>query len=134
MPIAEEKLERIREATVLLILDLRAQYLANGASALTHWDQIATRMQSSIRQASTIDTWFSLMMRKLQIQAPSSNSAYSISALKTAVGSELMEWRRIVEKEAGALLAQARLAAEQRRADRDARLAGDVIGVQTEVA
>jgi hypothetical protein len=109
----------MRGATVDLILSLRAQYLANGASPLKHWDQISERIQASIRQTSTVDQWCSLMMRQLQLQSPSLNSASSIAALRSTVGVHVLAWQRMVANETGALMADARLLAEQRKLGRE---------------
>ena len=115
----DQRLEAMRGATVDLILSLRAQYLANGASPLKHWDQISERIQASIRQTSTVDQWCSLMMRQLQLQSPSLNSASSIAALRSTVGVHVLAWQRMVANETGALMADARLLAEQRKLGRE---------------
>ena len=119
----EKRLEELREATVLVILDLRAQYLANGAKALSHWDQISERMQAAIRITSTVDAWVSRVMRMLQIQAPSSALSSSIEVLRDTVTGAHVEWRRLVETESGALIASARREAERRREMREASAA-----------
>ena len=113
--ISEEEKESLRQATILVILDIRAQYLANGASALKHWEQLTTRVRSAAKQATTAAEWVSQVMRKLQIEAPSSNCSENINRLVSRTHSCDAEWLDLVEREVGYLIAACREEAEARQ-------------------
>ena len=110
----------MRSATVLLILELRAMYLANGASPLKHWDQISDRTRSSARKSTSVQEWSSALMRSLQLAAPSKSASSAISSLLATVAERSAEWLDLVERECGLLMALAREEAERRKDVREA--------------
>lgn len=134
MKLDEQAKEKLRTETVEVLLDLRAAYLATaGANPLKHWDQLQDRMRAAARTCASPEEWVTKMARDLQLSAPSLTSSRSLLALVGEVSERhcRREWLDLVEREHGYLLALARLAAEQRRAARDAAVAttedGEVI-------
>ena len=117
----EVLIETWRESTIAVILDLRAQYLANGASPLSHWDQLKTRVHACAKQSSGVREWCSLMLRKLQLEAPSVSLAYGIDALAALTDANEPAWLALVEKEVGFMIAMARVKADQRQQARAVR-------------
>lgn len=115
--------EHMSDATVDVLLALRAQYLATGASALKHWDQIAEAMKSAVRRSSGPEAWVSTMGMRLRLEAPTSALSAATVALVEAVRRyDVRAWLALVESEGVYLLARARTLAEERR---DAKLAAD---------
>lgn len=116
----EETKEAWRNLLVLVLLDLRAAYLAAGASPLKHWDQLLDRMRASSRTSSSVEEWHTSMCRSLQLGAPSSAASSTLSELVLTVGPYRSELLDLVEREHGYLMAKARLEAERRKDARDA--------------
>ena len=114
----EETKEAWRNLLVLVLLDLRAAYLAAGASPLKHWDQLLDRMRASSRTSSSVEEWHTSMCRSLQLGAPSSAASSTLSELVLTVGPYRSELLDLVEREHGYLMAKARLEAERRKAER----------------
>lgn len=123
MALNEEEKEKLRTRTVEFLLCLRAQYLAGGANALRHYDQIQNRMLAAARQSATAEEWTTAMMRGLQLPAPNSSTCSAILDLSNAVrdvgeqGCE--EWFGLLEREYGLLMALVRKCAEERKAKRE---------------
>lgn len=118
---SDETKEEWRAQTVAVLLDLRAAYLANGASALKHWDQMLDRMRAAARTSASVEEWHTSMMRSLQLGAPSSGASSMLTTLVALVGPYRSEWLDLIEREHGLLLAMARLEAERRRDVREAK-------------
>lgn len=119
------KTDRVRAATVELVLDLRAEYLATGANALPHWDQLLDRMRASARSTSSVVSWITAVSRGLGLGAPSERRGQSTVALVEAVGPDDAAFLDLVENEHAYLLALARRAARERREERAARRAAE---------
>lgn len=114
--------ETMRTATILVLLDLRAAYLANGASPLRHWDQVLDRMRAATRTTSTVEEWHTTMLRGLQLGAPSSSACSRLLELVSVVAGDRAAWLDLIERESGYLLAAARLESERRRDERAAKM------------
>lgn len=109
--------------TVLVLLDLRAAYLAAGASPLKHWDQILDRMRAATRTTSSVEEWHTAISRSLQLGSPSKAASSALLELVQTVGPFRGAWLDLVERESGLLMAMCRLEAERRK---DARVGGVV--------
>ena len=121
----EDVKETLRNLTVLVLLDLRAAYLAAGASPLRHWDQLLDRLRAAARTSAGVEEWHSAMCRSLQLPAPSSSACSALDELVMTVGPLRSEWLDLLEREHGYLLAKSRLEAERRRDARDANAKGE---------
>ena len=102
---------------VEVILSNRRQYLAGGASALTHWDMLHNRALSAARRSSTVDKWVSLYRRGLQLGAPDSSACSAIVDLTGTVRELNADSATIamIRDEIGLLMALARKCAEERK-------------------
>lgn len=118
----EEQLEGLRTKTVEVILALRGMYLAEygGSVALKHWEHLQTRSLSAARRAANPDEWSTLMLKGLRLQSLSkacSRALVELGASVKELGAQ-QAWLDLVEREIGLLMAMARLAAEERQAQR----------------
>lgn len=119
----QQEKERLRTATVELLLVVRAAYLATpGANALKHWELLSNRLLSSARTSATPEEWSTQLCRSLQIQSLSSSACSALVDLVHIVTERncASEWLQLLEKEQGYLMAQCRLIAEQRKEAREA--------------
>lgn len=109
--------EQVEEALVRLILAARAEYLAAGANALKHWDQIQDRLRAAARTSSAVGQFVTAFSRGLQLSAPGGARAAATERLAEAV-EEYPRWLELVEEEHAFLLAAARLRSDQRREEK----------------
>lgn len=126
----DAQLERLRTMTVELVLEIRAAYLRAGGSPLKHWDQLQSRMRSATARAANPDEWETMMGRGLQLGAPSKGRCRALLDLGSTVrelGAQ-REWLRMMDREAGLILAMTRAASEQRRAEVVNEETGEVFG------
>lgn len=126
---------RLEGLTVTLLLELRREYLAAGASALKHWDQLQSRMLAAARTTDSVPEWLSSMCRALQLGAPLSSTCSAASALQRAVladGGRAAEWLDLLEREHAFLIASARLEAERRKETKDAGLAEKIASMDAD--
>jgi hypothetical protein len=118
--ISVDQREHLVRLTREVLLEMRGMYLAAGASPLKHWDQIQDRMRAATRTSTTPSEWCSRLLRDLALGAPSSSLSRSMDALYIAVSEvKASEWLDLVEREAGYVMAMARLEAERRRGERE---------------
>lgn len=117
--ISDDEMERWREATTGVMLDLRSAYLRAGASPLKHWDQLLDRMRAAARTAASVEEWHTSMSRSLQLGAPSNSASSALADLRALVGAARSEWLDMIEREHGLLIAMARLEAVRRKGERD---------------
>lgn len=118
MKLDETVKEKLRTLTVEVLLDIRAAHLASGASPLTHWTQLQTRMRSAARTTANPEEWITSVRRHLAIQdAPNLSSSRSFRGLADCVREKscAREWLDLVEAEHGYLIAVAQGIAEERR-------------------
>lgn len=111
----------LKRLLVEWLLALRAEYLASGANAVTHWEHLQTRPLAAARTCGTIDEWITTTRRKLQLTAPSKDSSRCSVALCSEVKDQ--GWRdtevlRLVERRIALIVAEARAEAEERKARR----------------
>lgn len=116
-----EKRERWRKLTVDLVMAVRSEYLASGASALSHWDQLKDRMLASARTSQGASEWVTALCRRLSLAAPgkplSSATESLVSDVESAGPRGELEFLAFVEAEYGLVLARARLEGERRRSE-----------------
>lgn len=119
----KQQKEDLRNRLVSLILEVRRQYLAEGANSLKHWDQLQGALKSAGRQAETVEQWYSTLARKVRLGPPSSSLSSDVVALREYVdglGAEARtEFLRMAMDELPLLVALARSAADARREARD---------------
>lgn len=110
------------DATVQFLLAARAQFLKTGASPLTHWSQMTTRLQLTPQTCTSVEEMTSRYLRDLRIEAPSRDSSSAMEELRRVVAENggAVAWLDFVEREAAFLIARARNLADERR---DLRLA-----------
>ncbi len=113
--------EDMREATVLVLLGLRREYLAQGASPLKHWTQLQDRMRSAARMAVDVPTWVTQISRSLGIGAANAKHAKHVTSLATLIGADSAAWLDLLEEEHAYLIALARLAAQREKESREAK-------------
>lgn len=117
--IDDRKKEHLTDLTVDVVLAVRRQYLAGGANALRHWDQITERVRAATRTTAGPEEWMTKLLRDLQIASPSSDLAAGAEALvETARKYGVRAWLALVEAEYAFIIARARRIAEERAAAR----------------
>ncbi len=116
--IDEEAKEKLRTATVEVLLEMRSAYLRTGqANTLKHWEILQNRTRAAARTCATPEKWATKLQRDLQIQSLGKSGSQVLTDLVHEV-TELVartEWLDLVEKEIGYLMAMARLTSEQRK-------------------
>lgn len=122
--IDEQLKEQLRTKTVETLLAVRAVYLGTpGANMLKHWDQIQERMRAAARTTASPEEWATKLCRDLQLPALGSTHSSILKELVDCVteNSCRNEWLDLLEQESGYLMALARLVAEQRKEEREAK-------------
>ena len=117
----DQQRERLRTLTVEVILAVRREYLASGANALTHWDQIQDRMRMATRTTTSPEEWATALCRSLRLPALHSVSCLALLDLANAVRDMKCapSWLDQCEREYGWIIALARRSAEQARERRE---------------
>ena len=119
---SDAQLEVLRTMTVELLLEMRRAYLMGPSpNTMKHWDILQSRMLSATARSANPDEWATLLASGLQLGAPSKGRSQALVDLGAKVRElgAAREWLRMVEREHGLLMAMARLASEQRRAERE---------------
>jgi len=116
-----DRSELFRERTRDVILAMRAQYLASGANALTHWDQITARARAALQMHPTAARWMGELARTLRIGAPSNSTSSAMLALEAEVDGRGLSavWREAMRHELPLVMAEARFEAEARKERRE---------------
>ena len=116
--IDEAAKEKLRTATVEMLLEMRSAYLRTGqANALKHWEILQNRTRAAARTSASPEEWATKLQRDLQIPSLGKNASQALTDLVHEV-TELgcrTDWLDLVEKEIGYLMAMARLTSEQRK-------------------
>lgn len=120
MRLDENRKEVLEQATVRVLLAIRARYLAEGANALKHWDQLHDRMRSAIEEVKhkTVAAWFTRLAETLDIQVTSSISSVVAELEAEVQTTERSAWANMVREEHAMLIALAQKEAEARKAAR----------------
>lgn len=120
---SDERRSGQRQHTVALLVALRAEYLAAGASPLKHWDQLQDRVRIAARTSESAGQWVSALARSLGLGAPTKARSSATTTLCELVGDNKRDNAAFldqVEEECGLLMALAVQEATRRRAARDA--------------
>ena len=115
----EQRADAVREAAVMLLLEARAEYLANGANPMKHWDQLQDRLATSLRTSGNAEQMVSSLRRGLNLSAPSSAFSKASTTLVEVMDADPMLWLGMMESEIGYLMARTRVEAERRKAARE---------------
>lgn len=121
----DKRREDLRNATISLLLEVRKTYLAQGNSALDHWQQIQTRVRVACKSAATVEGWFSRLSRDLRLPAASSSLSSELEKLRAAVDKDALDWLRLLEDETAALIGRTRAVADAQRAAREEGIDAD---------
>ncbi len=118
----EEKLEVLRDTIVGFLLQIKSQYLANGANPIKYLGQLQSRMKFAANTTSTVEEWSSEMCRKLQL-SPSSALSFAMIELREMVHDEWsdMEFIELIDRETPMLLAMMQVEAQRIRDERKNR-------------
>lgn len=111
----QRKLE-VRDVAVGVVLAIRSAYLDSGASILTHWDQIQDRMRAAARTSSSVEEWYTGLVRSLQLATLTKASSSEVIGLVEIVGADRRAFLDLIEAEFGYIIAKARVTLERRRA------------------
>lgn len=122
--IDETKRRVLEDLVVEWLLATRAEYLASPqANVLKHWDQLQDRIRAAARTTASPEEWLTAVRKGLRLSAPSPASSRCSAALASEVQDETTAraFLALIEARHAYLLARARLAAEERKAVREAK-------------
>ena len=121
MALSKEDKSRLEDLTVALMLSIRSEFLASGAKALTHWEQLHTRMKRASLTTSSMQRCITKIYEGLRLGAPRSSTCSDIGRLSAAIAEiERGEsaWMAMLRTEHAYLIARCRVEAERRKDDR----------------
>lgn len=124
--LTDREMQDLRILTRDLLLEVRAQYLAAGASPLKHWDQLADRLRAAIATTATPEELVTSLLRGLNLSAPSSSVSWAMVRLSDEVAAmnATRPYFDMLEREYALVHALTRLEAEDRKERRAATAAG----------
>lgn len=111
----EGKRDRVIDRVVDLLMEVRAEYLAGGANALKHWDQIHDRAKLATRTSERMSEWCSTLRRRLNLSTPSNSTSSALLALCAEVDADDAEALDLIESEMSFVMARCRVEAERRK-------------------
>lgn len=112
-----EQIGRYQDTCVELVLALRAAFLKEHPSeALKHWDQLKTRIQSTLSMTSTPESFLAKLVDKMRIEAPPVRLSKSCLEFATAARG-LQNWRQEFERTLTYIIARARVKVDEARDD-----------------
>jgi hypothetical protein len=116
-PMNQELKKQATELTIELLLLLRKEFLEQGASSLSHWEQMQTRLAIASRTAATIDLWYSTLLRGLRLEGLNLRCCESFELLRGFLLTAQIEqeWIAEMDKILPAIIAKTRVAAESRK-------------------
>lgn len=120
----EGKRDRVIDRVVDLLMEVRAEYLAGGANALKHWDQIHDRAKLATRTSERMSEWCSTLRRRLNLGSPSSSTSSALLALVAEVDVDDSEALELIESEMSYVMARCKAEAQRRREAREAAQEG----------
>jgi cyanophycinase-like exopeptidase len=113
--------EAVRDAAVDLVMETRGEFLASGASPLSHWDQLHDRLLVAMRSSESIETLVTAWRRGLRLGVPSLGCSASAERLMSAADADAQEMIEMLEAEIGLVMARARLEADRRKQQKENR-------------
>lgn len=125
----------LTDVVVRWVLAARAEFLAQGANSLSHWEQIETRMRAAAKMTTTAPEWMTRTLRGLRIVGQSRSLSLATVALAAAVGDRPGVLLDLIDRDSAYILALARSEAERRkraRVEADAYQQGLVIDEEAE--
>lgn len=125
-------MDDVRWGFVRFLDAIRRDALAAGLAVLTQYDQIQTRARWGTRTAATIEEWADVVRRGLRVVSYSAPAAKALNDLVEIVAAfasaeDLVKKRAtakalaLLEAEIGWFVAQLRIAAQERREQRELR-------------
>lgn len=112
--------EELTVAVVDLVLAIRSEYLAGGGKALSHWDQLQSRLLVAARSSRDARRFVTRYAQGMRLGAPQADRSAATDGLYRLVG-DGPEWLREIPQEVAYIMALARLRADERRESRKAR-------------
>lgn len=119
--------KRKRELETMLVevlLSFRQQYLRTpGANTLENWRIVLDRMVASSRSSETVDKWFTMVQKRLQIPQLGKELSSDLLSLSQYVHDNDVwpEARNMIERERGLLEALGRSISDKRKEEREAQ-------------
>lgn len=111
--------DRVIDAVVALLLEVRAEYLAAGANALKHWQQLQDRALLATRTSERMSEWVTTLRKELQLGSPSNSASRAVIALCEEVDADDAEALDLIEDELGYVMARCRVEAMRRKAAKE---------------
>lgn len=120
--LSDSEREELVLQTVKVMDDARIAFLRGGGSPLKQWDMVEARAKSASRRTASVEEWVTALYRGLQLGPPSSSASSGIDSLARIVREwdAADEWFALLDRETTYMIAQARLAVEEKRAKREA--------------
>lgn len=116
-------MDDLTAAVVRWVLAARAEFLAQGASSLSHWEQLETRMRAAAKTTTTAPEWMARTLRGLRIVGQSRSLSLATVHLAETVGARHGALLDLIDRETPYVLALARVEAERRKRARSETLA-----------
>lgn len=120
-------LDRFRDKLVTYLLALRGEYLKAGASPLKHWEQMQTRILSGVKTSGNLAEFGTALQRSLLLASVGNSASSALldlcqyaAELEEDTGYSEARLLGIVESQLGLIMAEMRLEAERRKAEREA--------------
>ena len=113
-------MDDLTAALVRWVLAARAEFLAQGASSLSHWEQIETRMRAAAKMTTTASEWATRTLRGLRIVGGNRSLSLATAHLVATVSDRPGALLDLIDRESAYVLALARIEAERRKRARTA--------------
>lgn len=117
----EKQKERLRTATIEVLLAIRAAYLASPkGNALKNWEVLQTRMRAATRTCASPEEWVTSICRSLHLPPLNSSACSALIDLVAMVRerTQIRAWLALLENDDTYILALARRIAEERKEKR----------------
>jgi hypothetical protein len=100
----------LRDLTVELLLQIRSEYLAAGASPLKHWDQLQEQFRAASMRSADASEWVTNIIRWCRLGAPSKSRSLATDRLVSETDGKGITgaWLDMCERDYGLIFAMAR--------------------------
>lgn len=107
--------QMLRRRTVVLLDNLRRDYLRADGSPLKQYERLTTRLKATALRCETVAQWATEMMRGLQVTSPSNWTSSAVVDLARGVDelSDPGPWLDMLHDEAGLLIAYVQAGREE---------------------